>query len=477
MDRTSTAVTRSLTFRYLAALIAIAAACLVSQGVIQSLLHAVQTDAAVVNVSGRQRMLSQRIAKLVYRLAANPDPDVRIALIADLDSSVKTFGDMHQSLQLGDQLGGIPQLSADGIRRELASVEPLIFKITKISTEVTNLAAQGRYSSVDAQRLADEFETAENEFLKKMERVVEEIAVQSRRKIERLIWAERAVTAVTLLLLGMVAIFVFRPVVKSVGKSFQDLANALQETLKSNSVAGNAVSERNIALTAAASDLKRLANQIDSLLLSQVLQSSQGNGQQFKMLMHQVQATLTGLTELGGGDGAHDRLLVSRFSPRRLIVDAVERFVNEYAGQKSEVGLTFDDRLPASLLVDGHLFSESIVHALKAISEATSGQLAVHVGYDDRLFRLAIDLYEAHPDFLAGNSHSRKRSSPVQGVSSIDPIPETLDLLLAKRLVSRIGGVITACPSTTGLSIQIPLDETRRMNHFMEVDSVALTAC
>src|SRR5580693_7807405 len=66
--------TRALTLRYVGSLIVVGALLVVAQLVIQRALDRAQGDAGLVNVAGRQRMLSQR---LCMWLAVNRLDEVR----------------------------------------------------------------------------------------------------------------------------------------------------------------------------------------------------------------------------------------------------------------------------------------------------------------------------------------------------------------------------------------------------------------
>ncbi len=94
---------RHLTLSYVAALCIIAFLSIASHFIVERMLAAHAGSAAVVNMSGRQRMLSQRIAGLAaqYRLGI---PEAK----SDLAAAVGEFEEHHRSLVLGDPARRVP---------------------------------------------------------------------------------------------------------------------------------------------------------------------------------------------------------------------------------------------------------------------------------------------------------------------------------------------------------------------------------
>ncbi|MHB8283296.1 MAG: diguanylate cyclase [Caulobacteraceae bacterium] len=94
---------RLLTLGYIAALTMVAVMSLASHVVLDRTLVAHAGAASVINVSGRQRMLSQRIASLAAQSALGD-----VAARADLKTAIDDFELAHARLLHGDPARGLP---------------------------------------------------------------------------------------------------------------------------------------------------------------------------------------------------------------------------------------------------------------------------------------------------------------------------------------------------------------------------------
>ena len=97
----------TLRTRYVAALAAIAFLSILGQFVVQWMLTIQADDSAVINLAGRQRMLSQRIVKTALLLERAAEPDAYLEQLAELASE---WSAVHRGLREGDELRGLSGL-------------------------------------------------------------------------------------------------------------------------------------------------------------------------------------------------------------------------------------------------------------------------------------------------------------------------------------------------------------------------------
>src|SRR5690606_11936032 len=84
---------------YLIALCSLALVVILSLVLVQRFISEQSSDAHLINVSGRQRMLSQKIAKSALLLAGSSEAARRTLWLEELDSSLKEWSESHRLLQ------------------------------------------------------------------------------------------------------------------------------------------------------------------------------------------------------------------------------------------------------------------------------------------------------------------------------------------------------------------------------------------
>ena len=106
----------NLRWRYLMALSAIALTIIVSQTLLQHHISRQITDSAEINLSGRQRMLSQRISKAVLMISIANDSSEMQTYRSELIKSLEEWQKAHSALQFGDDDLGVKGVNDPNIR-------------------------------------------------------------------------------------------------------------------------------------------------------------------------------------------------------------------------------------------------------------------------------------------------------------------------------------------------------------------------
>ena len=215
-------LSRQLTSRYVASLGALAVLTAAAHFTIHLSLVQLVSDGRVVNLAGRQRMLSQRIAKTV---ATGPTAAAR----AELAESIGEFVRVHRGLQTGDPTLGLPGGNSGTVAAAFAELEPSFQKLVAVTTELL----KGPPSPAQWSAAAQAIRPHEAAFLTTMDRIVFQLDAEARRGV---VYVERLQTAfmfVILLVLFLEAVLVFRPSVVGMHDSVDSLIrvrNALART-------------------------------------------------------------------------------------------------------------------------------------------------------------------------------------------------------------------------------------------------------
>lgn len=193
---------------YVAALGIIALLLIGVEGVSQYSLSTQREDARLINLAGRQRMLSQRLTKelLLFQDEKLEDP----ALISQL---LDQWNQAHRE---------ITALSDSGASRVLlAQIDPVV---TGISQSARSYLAEKQPSEL--QNVLRE----EPKFLALMEGLVGTYELEARSRLERQEWLQWSLLAMLLCALLMEFAFIFRPLANTVERSFLEVQEARVET-------------------------------------------------------------------------------------------------------------------------------------------------------------------------------------------------------------------------------------------------------
>jgi signal transduction histidine kinase len=183
--------------RYIFALALVALLSLAAQAVVQAALWRARGDAEVVNLAGRQRMLSQRLCKAV--LAGRRDETREV---------LASWTAAHARLARGADLANAGAANSPAVRAAFATIE----------YEVVAMAAAARRDPPDAEALL----AAESRFLTGMEGIVARYQAEARARVDFLVRLELVLCAVLLVVLALEAWLVFRPALRRIEQGIRD---------------------------------------------------------------------------------------------------------------------------------------------------------------------------------------------------------------------------------------------------------------
>ena len=234
-----TGVARALTWRYAIALTLVATLSTAAWISLDLVITEQKSTAAVVNVSGRQRMLSQRTA-LFSNLLADARKSERPAFQSELQEAIELMDVSHQGLTRGNAEMGLPGITsptvqamyfdgADGLDMQVRTY----IKAVRDLLQLDDAALQH-----DHPLLQYITRTAPGPLVASLDRMVQQYQLEGETSVARLKQAETLFWVVTLLLLLLEAALIFHPFVRHVraiiGKlqSVTDVLRDHQENLE-----------------------------------------------------------------------------------------------------------------------------------------------------------------------------------------------------------------------------------------------------
>ncbi len=221
---------------YLIALTTVFLLTVFNQMLIQRVLNEQKDDASVINLAGRQRMLSQKITKEVL-LSLREEISIQ-----NVKNDASIWEIVHIGLQNGNDLLRLPKLKNEDIQELFEDLTPhLEAVITPIYLAKT---PEELLPSLDA------ILKNEKEFLAKMDLIVSKLEQNSSSKIRRLILLEILLAFTSLMILLIEFRFIFKPLFDKLQTEKTKLEAAVQSLTESKGELFEASQRFNLSIQA-----------------------------------------------------------------------------------------------------------------------------------------------------------------------------------------------------------------------------------
>jgi len=217
-----------MTLRYIFALGLIALLSITSYYIVKNILTITKSSAAIINISGQQRMLCQRIAYLSERYADQHFQKTQDKTLPFLLSAIKLMEKSHNRLIHGDIATNLP----GNISKKIHSMyfDPPMYldqRLHKFLTEAIALTKTPRTKTIRKTHCFLYINSAATHtLLNDLNAVVGQYQVESEAVITKLQRLEIAILIITLIALLMIALFIFKPMVTRVKLETLKLINA-----------------------------------------------------------------------------------------------------------------------------------------------------------------------------------------------------------------------------------------------------------
>jgi two-component system, NarL family, sensor histidine kinase DegS len=217
---------------YILALSVIATVAIVGQILIQRHLQSQVSDSRVVNLAGTQRYKSQWIVKMSMLLYTDVDHKHFPDKIKTLENLLAQWKKGHEGLQRGDRELNLPGKNSETVKEMFTDLDPYFQKVYNSASQIIRLK---RADQTDTARLNVALQTLldnETVFLEKMDRIVFQYDQEAREKVSMLSNLEYLLLLISILVIALEIIFVFRPTTAEVNKTVNQLMASEQNAKK-----------------------------------------------------------------------------------------------------------------------------------------------------------------------------------------------------------------------------------------------------
>lgn len=228
LSREADATVRRLTRLYTTAIALVALLVVCGLALIDYTLHRQREDSTLVNFSGRQSMLSQKLVKQAVELTQADSPELRKSLVHQLSLDLKQFQDSHTALVSGDDSVGLPGHLSEDVQMLFNDLNIDYMELTKsIRRLIRNLRDREDYVlDEESLQLIELAKGHDKDFLLTMDAITGTFVQQSRDRVLRLEKYVFFIFLITLSVLLFEAFVIFRPVARRVARTLSALESS-----------------------------------------------------------------------------------------------------------------------------------------------------------------------------------------------------------------------------------------------------------
>lgn len=403
-------VAQRLTRFYILALTAVAVLSITGQVLIQESLEDTLNDAHVVNIAGRQRMLSQRLSKMAI-LLTNTDRFSEEARFykKDFYETLALWSKCHEGLLKG-KLQTEREVSVKNsakTRQMLNELNPVFLHLkSKMELILNN-------QPFDKKLVLDDILANERLFLNKMDSIVFQYDLESHERVNRVRSIELFLFFLTIAILLLEGLLIFKPLAAYIKKVIRMLINseeALQEKNQELSISNQKLVETQKDLLKITEEKYELMRQEDNVRSSALMEGQEEERRRLSRELHDgIGQMLTGLKlhseklkSLPFADDkqrktfeTHSKLIEETIEATRMVsfnlmppiltdfgLGAAIRLLTEYTTQTSDIQVSYESnygqtRLNASLEVNLYRIAQEALNNMVKHSKATEASVVL----------------------------------------------------------------------------------------------------
>jgi diguanylate cyclase (GGDEF) domain len=214
------AIGKILRKRYITALSIIGVLLFLSQLVVQFTIQQDTGYSTVINIAGKQRMLSQRIAKCVFGINQAKNLTEKTQYLKELQDSVSLWEVSYNELLYGDSSLGLPGDNSPTIMTLYSKINPYYQKIITASKEIIIKGGSDSDITDEIGVIKDN----EQSFLKLMDTIVFQYNTEANNNIFIIRTTEIFLMLITFIVLALEVRFIFIPAEQSINRAFNKIS-------------------------------------------------------------------------------------------------------------------------------------------------------------------------------------------------------------------------------------------------------------
>ncbi len=223
--------TRHLTVLYIIGLSVIGGLFGVEKIIVGKSLKYQFTISRIINIAGRQRMLSEQLSSTSLAIELNQNSELEKQHQKQLKDLLELFQSSHEGLQSGDSDLGLPANNSPTVKQMFADLDPYYQAIIQAGNNLL-IARNSQPTQTDISPFVEIILENKAHFLSGMNQIVFQYDAEAQKKVQQTIQIQNLLFLVALLLLFAEGLFVFRPAVNQLQVYIEEKAKSQEQAIK-----------------------------------------------------------------------------------------------------------------------------------------------------------------------------------------------------------------------------------------------------
>lgn len=224
-------IAKTILKRYIPAVILIVILMIIKQGIVQYEISHDNDMSGIVNISGRQRMLSQKISKDAYALYVNNDQDKINFYLDELKTSTDTWKNSNIALKTGN-INKEKINNSNVIMETFSEIQENHEAMLSASYDIISMIENRSYDKSSLLDKINIIEKNEGDFLDGMDKIVFQYDKEFQDKLNLLKITELILFVINLIIIVFEILFIFMPAEKSLFNAFEEIQESHENMMK-----------------------------------------------------------------------------------------------------------------------------------------------------------------------------------------------------------------------------------------------------
>ena len=216
---------------YIFSLLIIAVSILLSHLIVQYYLSRQLNDSKIINISGKQRMLSQKLSKQILILNYISDPNNNNAALNEANEIITQWKFNQNVLEMGSDSLGFPRTKSTEIDKLFSAIKPNFNSIVDAATQFIKNKKQGIKAN-ENKELIQIILKNQGVFLLKMNEIVAQYEKEAVEKVSLQTKIEYAILAFNLIILLLVFNFIYKPTYTKIERLIAKILDSEKKALQ-----------------------------------------------------------------------------------------------------------------------------------------------------------------------------------------------------------------------------------------------------